>query len=89
MPARICFKLASKLDSRAILNEQGGEQLLGQGDMLYRNGSGRITRVHGPDVSDAEVRGVARFLREQGAPRAAFCVAEFGAHAAPPSTAHG
>jgi DNA segregation ATPase FtsK/SpoIIIE, S-DNA-T family len=89
MPARICFRVASKLDSRAILNEQGGEQLLGQGDMLYRNGSGRIMRVHGPDVSDAELRGVARFLREQGAPRAAFCVAEFGAHAAPPSTAHG
>ena len=85
MPARICFQVTSKLDSRAILNEQGGEQLLGQGDMLYRNGSGRIVRVHGPDVADAEVRGVARFLREQGAPRAAFCFAEFGAPAAPPS----
>jgi DNA segregation ATPase FtsK/SpoIIIE, S-DNA-T family len=89
MPARICFRVASKLDSRAILNEQGGEQLLGQGDMLYRNGSGRIVRVHGPDVSDAEVRGVARFLREQGPPRAPSCVAEFGAHAAAPSAAHG
>jgi S-DNA-T family DNA segregation ATPase FtsK/SpoIIIE len=79
MPARLCFRVASKLDSRTILNEQGGEQLLGQGDMLYRNGSGRIVRVHGPDVSDAELRGVARFLREQGAPRAAFCDAAFGA----------
>ena len=83
MPARLCFRVASKLDSRAILGEQGGEQLLGQGDMLYRNGSGRIVRVHGPDVSDAEVRGVARFLREQGPPRAAAGVAEFGAHPAP------
>jgi len=88
MPARICFRVASKLDSRAVLNEQGGEQLLGQGDMLYRNGSGRIVRVHGPDVADAEVRGVARFLREQ-APRAASRVEALGAHAAAPSAAQG
>jgi DNA segregation ATPase FtsK/SpoIIIE, S-DNA-T family len=84
MPARLCFRVASKLDSRAILGEQGGEQLLGQGDMLHRNGSGRIVRVHGPDVSDAEIRGVARFLREQGGPRAAACVGELGVHATPP-----
>src|SRR5262249_16952028 len=83
IPARLCFRMASKLDSRAVLSEQGGEQLLGQGDMLYRNGSGRIVRVHGPDVPAPEVRGVARFLRGPGPPRGAGA-AEFGAHATPP-----
>ncbi|HEX6866454.1 MAG TPA: DNA translocase FtsK, partial [Caulobacteraceae bacterium] len=55
--------------SRTILGEQGGEQLLGQGDMLYMAGGGRITRLHGPFVSDDEVEAVAKFLREQGAPQ--------------------
>ena len=68
-PTRISFKVASKIDSRTILNDQGAEQLLGQGDMLYSTGSGQAVRVHGPFVSDEEVEGIARFLREQGLPR--------------------
>ncbi len=67
-PTRISFQVISKFDSRTILGEQGSEQLLGQGDMLYMMGGGRITRVHGPFVSDAEVEGVVAFLREQGEP---------------------
>jgi S-DNA-T family DNA segregation ATPase FtsK/SpoIIIE len=67
-PTRISFQVTSKIDSRTILGEQGGEQLLGQGDMLYMAGGGRITRLHGPFVSDGEVEAVARFLREQGQP---------------------
>lgn len=67
-PARISFKVASKIDSRTILNEQGAEQLLGQGDMLYSLGMGQIIRAHGPFVSDEEVEGVAEALRRQGAP---------------------
>ncbi|MDA8051456.1 MAG: DNA translocase FtsK 4TM domain-containing protein [Rhodospirillales bacterium] len=67
-PTRISFQVISKFDSRTILGEQGSEQLLGQGDMLYMIGGGRITRVHGPFVSDAEVEAVVEFLREQGEP---------------------
>jgi len=67
-PARISFKVASKIDSRTILNEQGAEQLLGQGDMLYSLGMGQIIRAHGPFVSDEEVERVAEALRRQGAP---------------------
>jgi len=67
-PTRISFQVISKFDSRTILGEQGAEQLLGQGDMLYMAGGGRITRVHGPFVSDQEVEGVVAFLREQGEP---------------------
>ena len=67
-PTRISFQVISKFDSRTILGEQGSEQLLGQGDMLYMAGGGRITRVHGPFVSDAEVEDVVAFLREQGEP---------------------
>ena len=67
-PTRISFQVTSKIDSRTILGEQGAEQLLGQGDMLYMAGGGRITRLHGPFVSDGEVEAVARFLREQGQP---------------------
>jgi len=67
-PTRISFQVTSKIDSRTILGEQGGEQLLGQGDMLYMAGGGRITRLHGPFVSDGEVEAVARFLRDQGQP---------------------
>ncbi|HWU48343.1 MAG TPA: DNA translocase FtsK 4TM domain-containing protein [Asticcacaulis sp.] len=67
-PTRISFQVTSKIDSRTILGEQGAEQLLGQGDMLYMAGGGRITRLHGPFVSDGEVEAVAQYLREQGAP---------------------
>ena len=68
-PTRISFKVASKIDSRTILNEQGAEQLLGQGDMLFSAGTGRTLRVHGPFVSDEEVESIATYLREQGEPR--------------------
>ena len=67
-PTRISFRVISKFDSRTILGEQGAEQLLGMGDMLYMQGGGRITRVHGPFVSDDEVEKVVAFLREQGEP---------------------
>jgi S-DNA-T family DNA segregation ATPase FtsK/SpoIIIE len=67
-PTRISFQVTSKIDSRTILGEQGAEQLLGQGDMLYMMGGGRITRVHGPFVSDKEVEEVVAHLKEQGAP---------------------
>ena len=67
-PTRISFQVISKFDSRTILGEQGAEQLLGQGDLLYMQGGGRITRVHGPFVSDSEVEAVVAFLREQGEP---------------------
>ncbi|HEY1415755.1 MAG TPA: DNA translocase FtsK 4TM domain-containing protein [Caulobacteraceae bacterium] len=67
-PTRISFQVTSKIDSRTIMGEQGAEQLLGMGDMLYMAGGGRITRLHGPFVSDAEVDTVARFLRSQGKP---------------------
>ncbi len=68
-PTRISFQVTSKIDSRTILGEQGAEQLLGQGDQLYMAGGGRITRLHGPFVSDGEVETVAKFLREQGQPQ--------------------
>ncbi|HEY1747321.1 MAG TPA: DNA translocase FtsK [Xanthobacteraceae bacterium] len=67
-PTRISFQVTSKIDSRTILGEQGAEQLLGQGDMLYMAGGGRISRVHGPFVSDGEVEKVVRHLKTQGAP---------------------
>lgn len=67
-PTRISFQVISKFDSRTILGEQGAEQLLGQGDMLYMAGGGRITRIHGPFVDDKEVERVVGFLRGQGEP---------------------
>ncbi len=67
-PTRISFQVTSKIDSRTILGEQGAEQLLGQGDMLYMAAGGRITRVHGPFVSDKEVEEVTRHLRDQSQP---------------------
>ncbi len=67
-PTRISFQVTSKIDSRTILGEQGAEQLLGQGDMLYMQGGGRIGRVHGPFCSDTEVEKVVRHLKAQGAP---------------------
>jgi len=67
-PTRISFQVTSKIDSRTILGEQGAEQLLGQGDMLYMAGGGRISRVHGPFVSDEEVERVVSFMKSQGQP---------------------
>ncbi len=68
-PTRISFQVTSKIDSRTILGEQGAEQLLGQGDMLYMAGGGRISRVHGPFVSDEEVEKIVRHLKSQGVPQ--------------------
>ncbi len=68
-PTRLSFKVASRIDSRTILNEQGAEQLLGQGDMLFSTGAGQLTRVHGPFVSDEEVEGIVMALRADGEPR--------------------
>ncbi len=79
-PTRISFKVTSKIDSRTILNEQGAEQLLGQGDMLFSSGTGQIVRVHGAFVSDEEVEAVANALRRQGPPNYVDGIAE-----APPS----
>jgi len=67
-PTRISFQVTSKIDSRTILGEQGAEQLLGQGDMLFMAGGGRISRVHGPFVSDGEVEKVVAHLKAQGRP---------------------
>lgn len=67
-PTRISFHVTSKIDSRTILGEQGAEQLLGQGDMLYMKSGGRISRVHGPFVSDQEVEKVVQHLRKQEKP---------------------
>ncbi len=68
-PTRISFKVTSKIDSRTILNEQGAEQLLGLGDMLYSSGAGQIVRVHGAFVADDEVEAIADALRQQGGPQ--------------------
>jgi DNA segregation ATPase FtsK/SpoIIIE, S-DNA-T family len=68
-PTRISFQVTSKIDSRTILGEMGAEQLLGQGDMLHMAGGGRISRVHGPFVSDEEVERVVRHLKLQGKPQ--------------------
>lgn len=67
-PTRISFQVTSKIDSRTILGEQGAEQLLGQGDMLYMSGAGRILRVHGPFVKDSEVERIVNYIKEQGEP---------------------
>jgi len=67
-PTRISFMVTSKIDSRTILGEQGAEQLLGNGDMLYMASGGRTKRLHGPFVSDAEVEAVVNHLKSQGAP---------------------
>ncbi len=67
-PTRISFQVTSKIDSRTILGEQGAEQLLGQGDMLYMMGGGRVSRVHGPFVRDDEVEKIVQFLKMQGEP---------------------
>ena len=76
LPTRISFHVTSKIDSRTILGEQGAEQLLGRGDMLYMPGGKQIARVHGPFVSDDEVMAVADFWRSQGAPEYIAAVTE-------------
>jgi S-DNA-T family DNA segregation ATPase FtsK/SpoIIIE len=75
-PTRISFQVTSKIDSRTILGEQGAEQLLGQGDMLYMMAGGRIRRVHGPFCADSEVEDVVRFLKTQGRPEYLDAVTE-------------
>ncbi|WP_454019197.1 DNA translocase FtsK [Azospirillum sp. Marseille-Q6669] len=75
-PTRISFQVTSKIDSRTILGEAGAEQLLGQGDMLYMAGGGRITRVHGPFVSDSEVEEIVQFIKSQGAPNYVTAITE-------------
>jgi S-DNA-T family DNA segregation ATPase FtsK/SpoIIIE len=67
-PTRISFQVTSKIDSRTILGEMGAEQLLGMGDMLFMEGGGKITRVHGPFASDEEVEEVVNHLKSFGAP---------------------
>jgi DNA segregation ATPase FtsK/SpoIIIE, S-DNA-T family len=76
LPTRISFQVTSKIDSRTILGEQGAEQLLGKGDMLYMPGGKQIIRVHGPFVSDEEVRAVAEHWRKQGVPEYIEAVTE-------------
>jgi DNA segregation ATPase FtsK/SpoIIIE, S-DNA-T family len=76
LPTRISFQVTSKIDSRTILGEQGAEQLLGKGDMLYMPGGKQILRVHGPFVSDDEVRLVAEHWRRQGSPEYVQAVTE-------------
>jgi DNA segregation ATPase FtsK/SpoIIIE, S-DNA-T family len=75
-PTRISFQVTSKIDSRTILGEQGAEQLLGQGDMLYMAGGGRISRLHGPFVSDGEVEAIVKHLKNQAAPEYVEAVTE-------------
>jgi S-DNA-T family DNA segregation ATPase FtsK/SpoIIIE len=67
-PTRISFQVSSKIDSRTILGEQGAEQLLGKGDMLFMSSANRIVRIHGPYVSESEIEKVNSFLRSQGRP---------------------
>ena len=67
-PCRVSFNVTSKIDSRTIIGDQGAEQLLGKGDMLFLRGGGRLTRIHGPFVSDEEVREVVAYLHTQGTP---------------------
>ena len=67
-PTRISFQVTSKIDSRTILGEQGAEQLLGKGDMLYMSSANRIVRIHAPFVSDTEIEKINNFLRSQAEP---------------------
>ena len=75
-PTRVSFQVTSKIDSRTILGEQGAEQLLGQGDMLYMAGGGRISRLHAPFVADEEVEKIVRHLKAQGTPEYIEAVTE-------------
>jgi len=76
LPTRISFQVTSKIDSRTILGEQGAEQLLGKGDMLFMESASQVQRIHGPFVSDQEVDKVASFLRSQGTPDYVFEITE-------------
>tara|TARA_B110000881_G_C18293406_1_gene373325 strand:+ start:10 stop:513 length:504 start_codon:yes stop_codon:yes gene_type:complete len=67
-PTRISFRVSSKIDSRTILGEQGSEQLLGNGDMLFMSSANRIVRIHGPYVSEEEIEKITNVLRAQGKP---------------------
>ena len=67
-PTRISFQVTSKIDSRTILGEQGAEQLLGKGDMLYMSSANKIVRIHAPFVSDTEIEKINNFLRSQAEP---------------------
>ena len=67
-PTRVSFQVSSKIDSRTILGEQGAEQLLGKGDMLFMSSANRIIRIHGPYVSEQEIEEIANTLRAQGEP---------------------
>ncbi len=67
-PTRVSFQVSSKIDSRTILGEQGAEQLLGKGDMLFMSSANRITRIHAPFVSESEIEKINNFLRSQGEP---------------------
>ncbi len=75
-PTRVSFQVTSRIDSRTILGEQGAEQLLGQGDMLYMAGGGRISRLHAPFVSDAEVEAIVSHLKSQATPEYVEAVTE-------------
>ena len=75
-PTRVSFQVTSKIDSRTILGEQGAEQLLGQGDMLYMAGGGRISRLHAPYVADEEVEKIVKYLRSQATPEYVEAVTE-------------
>jgi S-DNA-T family DNA segregation ATPase FtsK/SpoIIIE len=91
-PTRISFQVTSKIDSRTILGEQGAEQLLGMGDMLFMPGAGRISRVHGPFVSDEEVERVVKMLKDQAEPiyvEAVTADADGGKYGAPGSGGEG
>ena len=83
-PERISFRVTTKIDSRTILGEQGAEQLLGRGDMLYLAQGQRAKRLHGPFVSDAEVEAITAHLRLQGVPQYEQAVTE-----EPPEAASG
>jgi S-DNA-T family DNA segregation ATPase FtsK/SpoIIIE len=76
LPTRISFAVTSRIDSRTILGEQGAEQLLGKGDMLYKAHSSPVVRIHGPFVSDEEVERVADHWRAQGSPEYVDSVTE-------------
>lgn len=75
-PSRVSFKVTSKIDSRTILGEQGAEQLLGMGDMLYVSSASTVSRCHGPFVDDKEVERIAKFLKSQGQPQYITSVTE-------------
>jgi len=68
LPTRISFQVTSKIDSRTILGEQGAEQLLGKGDMLFMESASQVQRIHGPFVADSEVEKVASYIRNLGSP---------------------